>query len=204
MESKENKIFIAVPTNRGLRPKMAESLVKMICATKENIEIKIATEGYTIAENRSYLVWRAIEARATHILFIDDDMVFPPETLDRLLSLNKEIVGVNSHGRKLPLQTTVTFWEKDWIDNGVDLPQRPEMPKELFEVKEVGGGVLLVDMQVFEKIDKPWFAFTSNEEGWTTQGEDGHFCMQARNKGIKIWCDPTITIGHLGEYNFSL
>ena len=196
----ETKILIAMPCNRGVKPKTAECLAEMISNTKLPVKTVIATEGYTIAENRAYLVYKAIENGCSHILFIDDDMVFPVDTLDRLIDIGKYVVGVNSHGRKLPIKTTVTFLEKDWTEDENGMPKLPEVPEALFECKEVGGGVLLVDMSVFEKIDKPWFGFDQDNSGWVKQGEDGWFCQRCREKDIKIYCDPTLAIGHIGDY----
>ena len=30
-------------------------------------------------------------------------------------------------------------------------------------------------------------------------GEDLAFCLRARELGYKIWCDPTISLGHVGQ-----
>lgn len=197
------KITLAIPTNRQIKPKTVQCALELVARGGYDFNIICPTEGYTIAENRAYIVWQAINNKSDYVLFLDDDMVFPADTLDRLIACNKDIVGVNAYSRKLPLSTTITFLERDYVEvNG--FPQKPPMPTELFECKEVGGGVLLVKMDVFNKIDKPWFAFTQNESGHTTQGEDGWFCERARDKGISIWCDPTLPIGHLGELNYSL
>jgi hypothetical protein len=31
-------------------------------------------------------------------------------------------------------------------------------------------------------------------------GEDVNFCKRANEMGLEVWCDPTIRIGHIGEY----
>jgi len=49
------KITIGIPTNRGLRPKMAQSLLDLVALGGYNFHIVIAEEGYTIAENRKLL-----------------------------------------------------------------------------------------------------------------------------------------------------
>lgn len=163
--------------------------MSIVNTRKYEFAFVIAAEGYTIAENRIFIVSQAQKQECTHILFIDDDMVFPADTLDRLLAHEVEIVGVNSHSRKLPLKSTVLF-------------DGEELPKDLFEAITVGGGVLLVDMKVFSKIEMPWFGFKTNEVGMITMGEDAWFCEKAQYAGYKIWCDPTLSIGHIGKYQY--
>lgn len=152
----------------------------------------IATEGYTIAENRNYCVYQALKNECSHLLFIDDDMTFPPDTLDYLLEVDKPIVGVYSFSRKLPLSPTVKF-----------IGAAPEeRPKEPFECDQVGMGVALIKTDIFKDIPAPWFRFESSPTGFTIEGEDGHFCNKAKKQGHEVWCDPRISVGHIGDYNF--
>ena len=185
------KICLGIPTNRNVKAKTVLSLLEMVAASSHQFHFVCATEGYTVAENRTYIVAQAQKANCDFLLFVDDDMTFPPDTLERLLVHKKEIIGVNSHSRMLPLKTTVE------LPDGVT-----EVPKELFEAKAVGAGVLLVDMKIFEKLEKPWFAFETYDFGMTRMGEDSWFCRQAGRAGYGVWCDPTLEIGHIGDFTF--
>src|SRR3989337_1394961 len=93
------KITIGIPTNRGLRPKMAQSLLDLVALGGYNFHIVIAEEGYTIAENRNYLATKAFNNNSDYLLMADDDMIFPPDTLDKLIANNKYICGVAYHPR---------------------------------------------------------------------------------------------------------
>ncbi len=180
------KIAIGIACNRQIQPKTVTSLLEMIAYSDYEFYFVIGAEGYTISENRTYIVAQARKNDCTHLLFIDDDMIFPPDTLKRLMEHKKEIIGTLYHSRKLPLTPTVTF--------------EGEIPKELFKAKAVATGVMLIDLEIFNKIDKPYFDTETHESGWTLMGEDSWLCRQAEKKGIEIWCDPTITIKHIGEY----
>ena len=194
------KVCIAVVTNRKIQPKTVLSLLEL----KVNCEkfFVIATEGYTTAEGRTYCVVQAQRQNCTHILFVDDDMVFPPDTFEKLLATGKEIVGVASNSRVLPLTTTVAVQD----ENGKFIPHDkiafPKLPTELFKCYAVGMGVCLIDMKVFEKIEKPFFHFETHESGKVLVGEDAWFCRQAKKVGYEIWCEPSIKIGHIGNYIF--
>jgi len=203
------KVTLAVCTNRQVKPKTVQSLLELVAYSKDiDFHILVATRGFTIAENRNYCVVQAQRNNSDYLLFVDDDMTLPPDTLEKLLARNKDVVGVNSYSRCLPLSSTVGLLDK----NGEYL--RPEhhtawecrVPKELFKCYFVGMGVGLIDMKVFEKIEKPYFEFITYKKGefkgMVKVGEDGSFCEKVKKSGGEIWCDGSIPIGHLGEYEY--
>ena len=203
------KVTLAVCTNRQVKPKTVQSLLELVAYSKDiDFHILVATRGFTIAENRNYCVVQAQRNNSDYLLFVDDDMTLPPDTLEKLLARNKDVVGVNSYSRCLPLSSTVGLLDK----NGEYL--RPEhhtawecrVPKELFKCYFVGMGVGLIDMKVFEKIEKPYFEFITYKKGefkgMVKVGEDGAFCEKVKKAGMEIWCDGSIPIGHLGEYEY--
>lgn len=194
------KICLGIPTNRGVKAKTVHSLLSLDRGGHEFFVI-MATEGYTTAENRNYVAIQAKQNNCDYILFVDDDMIFPPDTFLRLLAHQKEIVGVNSNSRILPLSSTVAFMNEQ--GEYVPLEKMPpwwKPPESLFKCYSIGAGVLLIDMKVFDIIDKPWFATTNMDSGKILIGEDAWFCFQAKKKGIDIYCDPTLKIGHIGDY----
>lgn len=194
----DTKVAIAVITNRQVQPKTLLSLMELIAHTEYQVHPIIATEGYTIAENRTYCVVQAIKNECTHILFVDDDMTFPLDTLEKLMENGKRIVGVMSYSRKLPLSPTVAF-----LNDEGHLGPRPEvMPTEPFKAYHVGAGVLLIDLSVFQEMPQPWFKFDVHDSGKVLRGEDGYFCDKAKEMGIDVWCDPRLPIGHIGNYTY--
>lgn len=194
------KIAIAVPTNRNIKSKTVKSLLELDCPFEKHVII--ASEGYTISENRIYIAVQAMKNNCTHIFSVDDDMVFPPETLTKMIAHDKEVVGVVAHSRSLPPMPVVEFLDDEEKSTADRLLGKHDIPEELFEVKAVGGGVNLIKTEVFEKIEKPWYDTETHEFGMTKMGEDSWFCRQVRKAGITIYCDPTITIGHIGDYIF--
>ena len=199
------RITLAIPTNRGVRPKTVQALLDLVAYSKaHDFHIVVAEKGYTVAENRNYIVVQAKRNNSDYVLFVDDDMVFPPETLEMLLATGKDIVGVASNSRCLPPSPTVGQMDENgnYKDPDRHSPRQMQLPKELFEAYFVGGGVLLVNMGVFTQLPAPWFRFETDENGMVTTGEDGYFCKTAREHHIGVWCEPRIPIGHLGEYQY--
>ena len=195
METTPTKIFLCVPTNRGVKGMTTESLTKMILFRPELFNgVSVATEGYTIAENRNCLAARAIRSGATHLLFIDDDMVFPEDTAVRLLSYGKDIMGIRYHPRQVDSNHIEGMYKA--------LEANDELPKPIFQCEGVGTGILLINLDVFKKIPRPWFHFVTYDVGMVKQGEDYYFCEQARKAGYEVWADNTLMIGHIGDFVF--
>lgn len=199
------KITLAVCTNRGVKPKTVGSLLELINYSKDiDFHVLVAERGYTIAENRNYCVVQAQKNGSDYLFFVDDDMTFLPNVLEELLAHKKEVVGVNSYSRCLPLSSTVGLMDKDgkYMHPNKHTAWETRIPEKLFKAYFVGAGVLLIDMKVFEKIKKPYFEFVMGKEGQIVHGEDGSFCSKVRGSGIDIYCDPQAEVGHLGEYEF--
>lgn len=193
------KIAIALVTNRGVKAETVKSLMSLSHPT----EFILAKEGYTIAENRAYAVVQAKKIGATHILFVDDDMVFPANTVEELLKDDKDVVGVNSQSRKLPLSTTVGLLKDGELWPHSEIPPYYELPEGTFEVYSVGMGVCLIKMSVFDQIEEPYFHFETHPNGKVLKGEDGWFCEQVRKAGLKIYCNNSLPIGHIGDFNYA-
>lgn len=197
------RITIAIVTNRQVQPKTLRSLLELVHNNKHHdLDFVVATEGYTTAQGRIYCVIQAQKNQSDYLLYVDDDMILPNDSIDRLLAHNKEIIGVNSYSRTLPLSSTVMMMDEkgEYKDPSKNTEFAMKVPEELFEVLAVGTGVALIKMEVFETINKPWFKFDIHRDGYMIQGEDAWFCSQARKEGYKIWCDGSLEIGHIGSY----
>lgn len=198
------RITVGIPTNRGIRGKTAKCLLDLVAHGGYEFHIVCAEEGFTTAQNRIYMVVQAMKNKSDFILMVDDDMTFSANILDQLLASGKEIIGVNSYSRVLPLSTTLMLMDKD--GNYLEPDKHPsweiKIPEEVFEVLAIGTGVALIKMEVFKRIKKPWFKFEMHPDGYMKQGEDAWFCSQARKVGYKIWADGSIKVGHIGSIEY--
>lgn len=123
------------------------------------------------------------------LLFLDDDQVFAPDLLFRLLSHEKDIVAALCLNRAEPYGP---FCFEDVPVEGVYQPidLRDHGPDELVRVAAVGTGAMLIRRHVFEGIPKPWFPIAES-------GEDMLFCQAARENGFEIYCDLGARLGHM-------
>ena len=104
--------------------------------------------------------------------------------------------------------TSVAHWldEDDFRGNGGVMNHETiesiSKRKKPFTVDYTGFGWLLIKKGVFEDegLPYPWFApkmqiFESGEVQ-DMCGEDVSFCLDAKEAGFEIWCDPRIRVGH--------
>ena len=157
------KILIASLTNRGFKAETVKSLLDLNCPHEK--EVLIATQGYHIAENRNYIASYGVNREFDYIFTVDDDMIFPPDTLEKLLAHRKSIVGVAYHPRFEIDKDTHKPLDKTHI-----MTLKDEGAKELFECEAVGTGVMLINTMILNEIARPWFKITNHETGYTTQG----------------------------------
>lgn len=133
---------------------------------------------------------RWMETDEEWLLMIDDDHVFAPDLLTRLLSHKKDIVAALCLRRDEPYGP---FCFTEEISEGVYQPVNLHLhgPSDLLRVRAVGTGAMLIRRHVFEKIADPWFTITDSS------GEDMRFCDEASRNGFEIYCDLGARIGHL-------
>ena len=102
--------------------------------------------------------------------------------------------------------TSVAHWleEDDFRKNGGVMNHETiesiSKRRKPFTVDYTGFGWVLIKNGVFENLEYPWFAPKMQvfESGSVQDmcGEDVSFCLDAKEQGHEIWCDPRIRVGH--------
>jgi len=152
--------------------------------------------GSSLAAKRNRLVRSFLAcAEFTHLLFLDSDMLVPPDLVRRLVAHDRDVVGALCAVRHPPhtayagRQTTA-----DGIGHTSGPCFYPLAPGQgLQAVDRIGTGVLLVARSVFTTVPEPWFApaFDGGD------GEDMSFCEQLQRAGVPLWADTDLDVGHL-------
>lgn len=163
-------------------------------------KVDLLTEGSCYVHwNREEIVEKALSRDYSHLWFVDTDVTFPPDTLDRLLAHNVDLVGAYYPSR-LDGEGVSTMKMID--SQGVMHPVTPPLPERPFhsingnELITMPTGCMLIRLSVLQKLKPPYFKCER------PVGEDVFFCSWLWNAGVKIWCDPTIKVGHVGERIF--
>lgn len=187
MKTMKAKIVIGVPHNQEfLYTKFVWSLLNLDRPTDSKIAWGNCGEVF---RSRNNIVNKAKEIKATHLLFLDSDHTFPFYALRKLIDSDKRIISACYCNRLLPDRLAGCDVKKQELKTDL---------KGIQEVGGVGGGFLLINMDVFNKIDKPYFMLFTDENGEQfAQGHDIYFCDKARKAGEKIYMDFDLKLEHL-------
>ena len=207
------KVMIAIP-GAEWKSDMGMCLMTLIAASTHPIEGYAGVDlciqnskGSILPQLRQKLVEAAQDAEATHILFVDSDMVFPPYMLGALLEHKQRIVGLNCPTKMLPSTPTARLQPINGYPQGVPLYQEDFENREnpLLKVWRVGTGIMLIEMSVFQEIPSPYFPISYDHEQSCFVGEDWGFCAQAQEAGIAIHVDIHLShcIRHVGNLAFT-
>ncbi len=192
-------ITLAIPTNRGVMPQTLECCLKLIAKSKHDWHIICPSEGYTVAENRNYTAVQAVRNGSDYLFFVDDDMVFEPDYVDKMIAHDKDIVG-GVYASRMEDSPLLVYDINKPLEEPYDL--RKDKVDKLTQVHAKGTALMLIKTRIFKKIPQPWFEFTYHKNGMVKEGEDWSFCKKARKYGFEVWADPNIKTGHLGEKIF--
>lgn len=188
--------------------------------------------GSLIAENRNKVIEVALEVGARYVLFIDTDMVFPKEAIQRMQLHRKPIVSATAFVKSPPYMPNM--YKRVSVNGWV--PIREWERGKLLQVDCIGGAFMLVEASVFKRMPGPWFAqpamiqhilweelrllFAHNpndeqilkaarnlyeqhgDSNKNTLGEDYYFSELCRRSDVPIYVDTDMMIGHIGKYLF--
>lgn len=193
------KIFIAVPSFETLPALFCQSLALLKRADDTMIGFEVGSLVYNARNN---LARQAIKAEADYVLWLDSDMVFRPDLLQRMLAVCQEndidFLTALCFRRKPPYTPTLfDKLERLPDDKGASYTALMSVPDGRFQVGGCGfAGVLMstdVLMSVMIKFEGRMF------DPLPGFGEDVSFCWRARQCGYEIWCDSSIEMGHVGN-----
>lgn len=191
------KIFIAVPSMDTVPALFCQSLALLQRAGDTMIGFEVGSLVYNARNN---LARQAVKAEADYVLWLDSDMVFAPDLLQRMMKVCKEndidfLTGLCF--RRKPPYTPCLFDRLEKMENGASYTALMSVPDGRFKVGGCGfAGVLMttdVLLSVMAKFDGRMF------DPLPGFGEDVAFCWRARQCGYDIWCDSDIELGHVGN-----
>lgn len=200
-EVKPLKLSILVPTRDTVHSQFAYCLTQLLVTTREaGIDAYLFFDSSTILLNqRNNLIKMAKEVNSDYVLWLDSDMMFPPTAALRLLEHNKDIVACNYMTRSKPLKTVAYKTLNDW-NSWIPM----ELHDDLIKVEGVGMGCMLMKMNIFNLLEKPYFEFKYKEDTEDYFGEDFILQEKLREKGYEILIDThlSIMVKHIGIYAF--
>lgn len=203
-----NKCVILVPCNSSIENKTDESLRIL---ESRGYEVWRVTGWSCISQGRSKIIYDAVYRRGfEEVLWIDSDVSFHPDDVEKIRSHNLPIVGASYPMKGWPIMTVAPLNKKRIIFD--------QKRGGLVEVKALATGFLFIKSEVFhrmkEKLNLPVCNTSFSAETipffkpeiWVENGnsyflgEDFSFCYNASKCGYKIMLDSSIKLGHVGKY----
>lgn len=162
----------------------AHSLQRLQLPSQTKISFCQGLSG--IAKVRSDI---AKDVEGNWLLFLDSDMEYPPDTLNRLLAHDVDVVGGMCY-RKVPPYNPTIYKKQRYSEDMCYMSTWPE--NQLIEVDATGAACLLIKREVLEALPDPIFEDSKVSEDMT-------FCKKARAAGFKVYVDTSLHIGHVGQ-----
>jgi len=199
-------VVIASPMMDMCHTAFCTSLVHLVARTmsdpdaqREGLNVTFLQYGTSILPlSRQFLAVRALECKATHILWIDSDMEFPADLLLRLARRDEPIVAANCMARRPPYHLTARDEANKQVPTTRD-------STGIEKVARVGFGVVWMSTDVLRKIERPWFDLEYLPDMGIFRGEDFVFCEKARAAGFDLYIDHDVSkeITHVGNFGYS-
>ena len=194
------KTLIAVPCMDHVPALFCNSLATLQKVGDTTLAMEMSSLIY---HSRNHLVGKAITLNADYMLWLDSDMVFHPDLLSKMMStmMNQHIdILTGVYYRRVSPYTPVLLDKLEIDGKNLEAHSIEEIPNELFEVAGCGFGCVLMNTDVaFDILAKYGPPF----DPIGGVGEDLSFCWRARQLGYKIWADPSIWLGHVGNLTIS-
>lgn len=164
---------------------------------KSHIYQIVTIKSSLLPEGRQRIVDAALAGDATHLLFIDTDMVFPHDLARKWLAHNQDVVAANCPTRSFPTNPTARNQDASVVySNG---------KRGLEKVWRVGTGIMMLSAKALRALPRPAFTPYWNEEKDAYVGEDWAMVDHLEKAGFHILIDHDMSqqIGHIGTYTFT-
>jgi len=144
----------------------------------------------------------------THILWIDDDIMYNTKDFDLLFDSGKDVISafyIMADGEQY---AAVKIWdEKFFSENGYFEFMKPDDIKDgksPTRVEYIGFGFLLIKKGIFEQLNYPWFepTYLQIRDAEDFCMEDVTFCLKCKEKNIPVFAHPKVIVGHVKDIEF--
>lgn len=200
----ESIVCICIPSDETVHAGFCLSLAQMVMHTfmEEPSNLKgltIQHVGASILPHSRYtLAKKALENHATHLLYLDSDMIFPANTLTRLLAHDKDMVSINAMSRRPPYHTTAWIAPEHQIVTTVE-------STGLERAWRTGFAVVMLKAAVLAGMKPPYFNLEFIPERDEFRGEDYVFFDAAKAAGFELYIDHDLSkeVQHMGGFAYN-
>jgi hypothetical protein len=192
-----SSVLICLPTYGRVEGETAVALARL-CARGRDAIAGVAHVSFPYTNRaRNDLARQALASPGvTDTLWLDADMVWPEDLVERLLARSQlGVVGGLTFRRQPPFHPVAGRYA---ARDSLDVRPLEALPPALARVDYLGLGATLVPAAVLAQMrdrfgDERWFR---SEES----GEDVWFFDRCRRLGVPVWLDPSLDCGHIASH----
>ena len=190
------KLLVGIPCLDFAHVDFMERLIKLIRRLQDDrIDFDVwICKGSLAHVARDRIASKAINGGYTHVLWLDADMIFNPDLLDDLQFCGQDFVTGLACSRRPPYVLCVFKGASE--EKGCTVYTTPEIPDQAFEIAACGFACVLISTDILRAV------MTTYKTCFLPMkifGEDLAFCVRARELGYRIWCEPSVRLGHIGH-----
>lgn len=219
---RKSNVFFATPCYGGmLTDQFFLSMFKLqqlLMHHEINFRVTTLRNESLVTRARNILVSMFLDTDCSHLMFIDADIEFEPDSVIRMLAMDKPIIAGAYPKKTLPIDYAINLKFKD--------PQRTQINVQdgAVEVLDASTGFFLIKREVIEKmiLEHPelhykndssidpkfnrncYALFDTHLDPRDNRylSEDYFFCRLWQKMGGQIWLDPNTKLNHIGSYTF--
>ena len=184
--------MIGIPMSSEMcHRKFMQSLLSLQYPANAEIDINIVS-GYQLPFARNKIVQDALKKNCDYLFFIDADMVFPHDSLIKLLKHDVDIVNALAFRRIAPYYPCIFKWDAE--KKCYETIDYSGNPRGLLSVDATGMPCILINLDIFRKMTPPYYYYRDH-----LFSSDLTFCENVKKLGYSIWVDTSLQIGHISE-----
>ena len=219
---KGKKLFVALPIYRTVDVHTVKSLIDLVVQQMHHGRFDMMMDTHAgecpIGRCRNDLTHTFLKSDCTHILFVDSDIKFTYEQVEKMLSHDVDIVGgfytIKQDGPVRLCCNTLNTVSKPNEDNLVQMKYMGTgflmVTRRVFEVmaQEMGESLSYIDDTDHKTVKHDFWRMgvatdpATGKRRWLS--EDWQFCQFAIDLGFSIWADAAILLEHCGTAIYPL
>lgn len=192
------KTLICIPAMDSVNTGFLRSLLSL----RPVGEVRFAiTQSSLVYDARNILAVQAITGGYDRTLWLDSDMTFEPDLIEKLSATMDEgydLVSALYFTRKKPCRPVIydgcRIFEEDGKKRSVAVCYDDYPENSTFEIEACGFGGVMCSVKLLNDIREKYGTPFSPIHGF---GEDLSFCMRASSLGAKMVCNSSIRMGHI-------
>ena len=166
----------------------------------------LGTNESLVTRARNEMTASFLTTEHSHMMWIDADIEFEPKNIASLWNMEAD-VAVGVYAMKKPDKQWFAAWKDGALVKDLDQFNGP------IEVDYAGTGFMMIRRNVIKTLAAkapsyegpngrvPALYMTPiHDDGF--ESEDYHFCRLAREAGFKIMMDPSVRLGHIGQFRY--